>query len=150
MRTKKARLKNQLTEGRGFHFRTINDPQGECATLLTLIFDTADLARKFCEKIGSKPISSSGWHVYNNMEQIIGKKTGRTFNCPFCCPVYDRDIEYKKHMLPQTDDILDRAVNISVGVVDKGLGSDFGINITSSEDEIDRVAARLRQVLLEL
>ncbi len=30
------------------------------------------------------------------------------------------DRVHDKHMLPQTDDILDRAVNISVGVVDKG------------------------------
>jgi hypothetical protein len=38
--------------------------------------------------------------------------------------------------LPRTDDILRRAVNISVGVVDSGIGASFGVNITSSRDEI--------------
>jgi len=44
-------------------------------------------------------------------------------------------------MLPKTDDILARSVNLSVGVVDPGLGADFGINILTPIDEIDRKAA---------
>ncbi len=54
----------------------------------------------------------------------------------------DRDGKkrYEKHMLPRTDDILSRAVNLSVGVVDSGLGTDFGINILSTEAEIDQKA----------
>ena len=43
-------------------------------------------------------------------------------------------------MLPKTDDILSRAVNMSVGVVDSGLGTDFGINILSTNDEIEEKA----------
>ena len=43
-------------------------------------------------------------------------------------------------MLPKTDDILSRAINLSVGVVDSGLGTDFGINILSTDEEIDRKA----------
>jgi hypothetical protein len=73
-------------------------------------------------------VDKSGWHVYNNMEQILNYT--------------DRDGKkhFEKHMLPRTDDILSRAVNLSVGVVDSGLGTDFGINIMSPEDEIDRKA----------
>jgi hypothetical protein len=43
----------------------------------------------------------------------------------------------RKNMLPQTDDILSRSLNLSVGVVDGGIGSDFGITILSDENEID-------------
>jgi hypothetical protein len=43
-------------------------------------------------------------------------------------------------MLPKTDDILARSINLSVGVVDPGLGADFGINVLSGDDEIDRKA----------
>ena len=53
-------------------------------------------------------------------------------------------------MLPQTDDILNRAVNISIGVVDKGLGSGCGININSSEEEINAVAKHIREVIESL
>jgi hypothetical protein len=47
----------------------------------------------------------------------------------------------QKHALPQTDDLLERSINLSVGVVDPGLGADFGINILSDDREIERVAA---------
>jgi 8-amino-3,8-dideoxy-alpha-D-manno-octulosonate transaminase len=43
-------------------------------------------------------------------------------------------------MLPRTDGLLDRAINISVGVVDKGLGSAFGIHPHSTDREIDQKA----------
>ena len=83
--------------------------------------------------------------VYNNMEQILDKKTW-TDNHPF----HLSDRTYEKHMLPQTDDILDRAVNISIGVVDKGLGSGCGININSTEEEINATAKHIREVIAGL
>ena len=142
LRAKKAMLKGLLADLPHISFRKIND-EGECATLLTILFDTKELAEKFCEKTGGRPIAYSGWHVYNNMEQVLNKLLpAPTAN------VNDR--EYKKHMLPQTDSILERAVNISVGVVDKGLGSGYGINILSTEEEIKSVAANLREIILSL
>jgi len=149
LRTKKALLKDQLQGLPGLGFRTINDP-GECGTLLTLLFDTADRANKFCQAMGTVPIAKSGWHVYNNMEQILNKVTATKANCPYDCPRFETKVEYHKHMLPQTDDILDRAVNISVGVVDKGLGSGCGINIKSDTEEINAVAKHIREVVLSL
>ncbi len=142
LRTKKAMLKDMLTSLPHISFRTIND-EGECATLLTILFDTKELAERFCTMTGGKPIAYSGWHVYNNMEQVLNKTTAaKTMN------VNDR--VYTKHMLPQTDAILDRAVNISVGVVDKGLGSGYGINIMSSEKEIKDIGNKLRDMILSL
>ena len=150
LHAKKALLKDALTGLPHFTFRKINDEEGECATLLTLMFDTVELAERFCEKIGGKPIAYSGWHVYNNMEQILNRVTGAAANCPYDCPRFPTQREYKKHMLPQTDFNTGRAVNISVGVVDKGLGSSYGININSSDEEILAVAENLKQVLLSL
>ena len=77
--------------------------------------------------------------------QILDKKTW-TDNHPF----HLSDRTYEKHMLPQTDDILDRAVNISIGVVDKGLGSGCGININSTEEEINATAKHIRAVIAGL
>lgn len=150
LHAKKTILKNALSGLPNFQFRKINDADGECATLLTLLFDTVELAEKFCEKIGGKPIAYSGWHVYNNMEQILNRVTGADANCPYDCPRFPTKREYKAHMLPQTDFNTGRAVNISVGVVDKGLGSGYGININSSEEEIKQAAENLKQVLLSL
>ncbi|MBE7054763.1 MAG: DegT/DnrJ/EryC1/StrS family aminotransferase [Ruminococcaceae bacterium] len=142
LRSKKAMLKELLSDLPHISFRTVND-EGECATLLTMIFETKELAEKFCEKTGGKPIAYSGWHVYNNMEQVLNKLLPAKTN-----NINDR--VYEKHMLPQTDDILGRSVNISVGVVDKGLGAGYGINILSTEEEIKNVAANIREIILSL
>ena len=142
LRYKKKMLKDLLSDLPHISFRKIND-EGECATLLTILFDTKELAEAFCEKTGGRPIAYSGWHVYNNMEQVLETKMPAPTNT-----VNDR--VYTKGMLPQTDDILGRAVNISVGVVDKGLGSGYGINILSTEDEIKQVAANIRELILSL
>lgn len=150
LRSKKARLKGMLANLPGFRFRRINDETGECATLMTLLFDTADMAERFCEKIGNTPLKHSGWHGYHNLEQLLNKVTVSMANCPYECPRYPCTREYKKGMLPQTDDILSRAVNISIGVVDKGLGAGFGINIISSDAEIEQVAEKIKQIVKQL
>ena len=80
-----------------------------------------------------------------NMEQILEKKTWTDAH-----PFHQCDRTYAKHMLPATDDILERAVNISIGVVDKGLGSGTGININSSEEEIMAVAKNIREIIASL
>jgi dTDP-4-amino-4,6-dideoxygalactose transaminase len=129
LRDKKARFKKAIAGAglAGMHFRTINDP-GECNTLLTVIFENAELAEKAAKALGTKTLNKSGWHVYNNMEQMIAWRDS------------DGNAPIRKNMLPQTDDILSRSLNLSVGVVDGGIGSDFGITILSDESEIDRKA----------
>lgn len=123
----------------GLSFRKINDVDGECATILTMIFDTRELARKVGEQLGSVPLAESGWHVYSNMEQIGGHKTP-TDNWSNS----GRFIHAGE--LPKTDDILSRSINISIGVVDRGLGSSFGINIHSGNEDIENVADCLIKV----
>ena len=121
-------------------FRRLNDEKGECATLLTVLLPSKADADKVAQKLNTKTIAHSGWHVYNNMEQILGKKQ-LTAGPPFRSTEFPTDVVYKKGMLPQTDAILNRAINISIGVVDTGLGSSFGINPLSSDEEIAAKAA---------
>lgn len=147
LREKKQMLKSALEPKGLYEYRVINDPEGECCTLLTLLFQTKELADRFCEKIGGKTLAHSGWHVYNNMEQILQKKTVTTFACPYDCKEYGQDVQYSRNMLPRTDDLLARAVNISIGVVDGGLGAGFGINILSDDAEIARTIQQLQSAL---
>jgi dTDP-4-amino-4,6-dideoxygalactose transaminase len=127
LRTKKQKLKTLLAGDSGFKFRTLNDPDGDCATLCTVLFDTAERAARVSQALHTKTIDQSGWHVYYNMEHI-GHQL-RQIGQPWGKGVY-----------PRTDDILSRAMNLSVGVVDGGLGAGFGINITSKDEEIEAVA----------
>ncbi len=142
LRRNKKLLKDELRGLPHMTFRKINDEAGECATLLTLLLDTKEHAAAFCAAMGTAPLARSGWHVYNNMEQIlhVSLPAGKPEAAP----------RLEKNMLPATDDILERAVNISVGVVDGGLGAGYGVHINSSDEEIAAVASRLRDVILSL
>ena len=130
LKKKKIRLKDAIIAGniKNMEFRRIND-EDECHTLLTVRFATKTIADKVAEALGTKTMEKSGWHVYNNMEHLLAYKNPD--GTPVCT----------KHSLKQTDDLLERSINISVGVVDPGIGADFGINILSEDDEIERVAA---------
>ena len=56
-------------------------------------------------------------------------------------------MKYSKGMLPKTDSLINRAINISVGVSDAGLGSGFGITVNSDEKEIDKKIETFRNVV---
>jgi len=127
LRQKRTKLKSLISKADGFKFRTLNDPEGDCATVCTVIFNTREQAVKVSKALGSKTVDQSGWHVYANMEHVLNhlKNIGQP---------------HTKGSYPKTDDILSRAMNISVGVVDGGLGCGWGININSSDAEIEAAA----------
>jgi len=129
LRDKKDKFKKIISKAKGFKFRTLNDPEGECATICTVIFDTKDQAAKVSKSLGSKTVDQSGWHVYANMEHVLNhlKEVGQP---------------HTKGSYPKTDDILSRSMNISIGVVDGGLGAGWGININSSDTEIEAAAQK--------
>jgi len=136
LKEKKTRLKQAIMAGniRQMDFRTINDPD-ECHTLLVVIFQDAAAASRIAKALGTTTVQESGWHVYSNMDQILNY-TDAAGKHP-----------YSKNMLPRTDDLLNRSIALSVGVVDPGLGAAFGINILSSEDEIDQTAEQFVKVV---
>jgi 8-amino-3,8-dideoxy-alpha-D-manno-octulosonate transaminase len=127
LRANKAKFKQLVGKIDGVHYRTLNDPAGECGTLCTVIFDSRERAARVAKTLGSKTVDQSGWHVYANMEHILRY-------------LESKGQPHTKGAYPKTDDILSRAINISVGVVDGGLGAGWGINILSTDEEIERAA----------
>jgi dTDP-4-amino-4,6-dideoxygalactose transaminase len=132
LREKKRKFKAMIGDINGLKFRALNDPEGDCATLCTVIFDSAPRAALVSRRLGTVTVDQSGWHVYTNMEHLNRylKEKGRP---------------HGRGAYPRTDDILSRALNLSIGVVDAGLGAGFGININSSEEEIVRTAGIFRK-----
>ncbi|MBD3194983.1 MAG: aminotransferase class I/II-fold pyridoxal phosphate-dependent enzyme [Candidatus Lokiarchaeota archaeon] len=144
----KSLLKNRLKETEEIEFREILDKEGDAGTLLTFFMPSKKSAIKLAKKLNCVRISESGWHVYNNMEHLLGKMTVTDEKCPFVCPLHDiGEVDYEKGMLPQTDDLLERGINISVGVSDPGLGSAFGVKINSTEQEIIDAAETLKRAI---
>jgi 8-amino-3,8-dideoxy-alpha-D-manno-octulosonate transaminase len=142
----KRRLKKAITAAGmpDLQFREITDLDGECGTLLTVFLPSETVARQIAGELGTKVIADSGWHVYSNMEQILDKRMPTAEGWPDTHPLYvqagGKPVEYRRGMLPQTDDLLSRAINISVGVWDAGLGSGFGVKMSDGFDAVDRCA----------
>lgn len=146
----KKLLKSYIADIPEITFRKILDEEGDVGNLLTFFLPSAKQAQKLANLLQCTTISSSGWHVFSNMEHFLNKNTVTDEKCPFTCPYYKgEEIEYTKDMLPQTTDLLERGINISVGVSDAGLGSAFGINITSTPVEIEEKGKFLRNAILQ-
>ena len=142
LQTSKRLFKSSIAGLPGLEFREVLDPEEEVATLLTVILPTADMAQNIAADLKSKVVAEAGWHVYNNMEHLLEQRMATPLCCSFNCPHYAErggQMRYWKGMLPQTDELLARSINISIGVSDAGIGSDFGVTI---KDDLDVVAAR--------
>jgi len=150
LRANKRRFKEGIADLPGLEFRELPDPDGELATLLTVFLPSEEIARNIARKLGTKVVADSGWHVYSNMEQILEKRTVTPEGCPFTCPYYKGgEVKYWKGMLPQTDALLVRAINIGIGVSDPGLGSAFGLTVRDGFDAVDARIAEFRRVAKE-
>ena len=127
LQEKRQKFKALISAAKGFRFRTLNDEAGALAAVCTVIFDRKEKVHAVCKALGTDTVDHSGWHVYANMEHVLHyfKKIGRPIS---------------KGSFPVTDDILSRAINISVGVVDGGLGAGWGLNIHSTDEEIEQKA----------
>ena len=150
LRANKQRYKEAIADLPNLEFREITDPAGECATILTVILPTEAIARQIAQALGTCVVADSGWHVYSNMEQILEKRTLTATGCPFNCPTYQGgEVKYWKGMLPHTDDLVARAINIGIGVSDPGLGSAFSVTVRDGFDTVDARAAQFRRVAQE-
>lgn len=149
MQTGKRHFKEAIADLPGLQFREILDPEEEIATILTVILPTAALARKIAADLNTKALAAAGWHVYSNMEHLLEQRMPTPLSCSFNCSHYtDRggQMRYWKGMLPRTDELLARSINISIGVSDDGLGAAFGVTINDGLDVVAQRAATFRGV----
>ncbi len=150
LRTNKKRYKEMISGIPGLEFREIVDPAGEVGTMLTIILPTAEIAEKMAADLKTKVVSKAGWHVYSNMEQLLELRTVSTVQCPFVCAKLhggsQKEVKYWKGMLPKTDALLARSLNISIGVRDPGLSSGFGLTINDDLPAVEKHATQLRKV----
>ena len=107
---------------------------------MTIILQDRETAEAIARRLNTTTLINSGWHVYRNMEQLLGQKTATKERCPFSCPYYGKNITYEKGMLPKTEDILSRAINLSIGLHDKGIGAVYGLSPKDGIEEAKRKA----------
>jgi dTDP-4-amino-4,6-dideoxygalactose transaminase len=149
LRANKRQFKASIADLPGLEFREVVDPEGEIGTILTVILPNADIARAVATDLGSSVIAEAGWHVYGNMEHLLEQRMVHSMGCSFACPHYRErggQMRYWAGMLPQTDELLARSINISIGVPDPGLGASFGVSVNDGPDAVDERAAEFRSV----
>jgi dTDP-4-amino-4,6-dideoxygalactose transaminase len=149
LRANKKRFKELIEDLPGIEFRELPDPEGDIGTILTAILPSAEIAQSIAQELGTKVVADAGWHVYKNMQHILEKRTVTPEGCPFTCPYYTEkggSAQYYDGMLPHTDDLLGRSLNISIGVPDPGLSSAFGVTVRDGMDVVEQRAAKLREV----
>jgi dTDP-4-amino-4,6-dideoxygalactose transaminase len=143
----KRRFKSLLSDIPNLEFRELPDPDGEAAILLTLILPSEQVARSIAAELGGSILADAGWHVYANMEPVLEKRLPVERGCPFhCAQTYPHEVRYEKGMLPQTDALLARSLNIGIGIVDRGLGATFGVTIRDGAREVEAKAAQFRRI----
>lgn len=145
LHAQKKLFKSLISDLPGLEFRELPDPEGECATLLTVIFPSTEIARRVVGELGGKLLCDSGWHVYNNMEPLLEKRVPIERGCPFHSDSYPTDINYYPGMLPHTDDLLTRSFNIGIGMQDKGLAT-YGLTVQATAQEAEAKATEFRNV----
>ncbi len=149
LQSRKRHFKAALADLPGLEFREVLDAEEEVATILTAILPTAEIARNIAAELNTKVVAEAGWHVYNNMEHLLEQRMPTEASCSFNCPHYAEQggpTLYRKGMLPRTDDLLARSINISIGVSDAGLGSAFGVTINDDLDVVEERAAAFRRI----
>lgn len=141
----KRLFQSRIQDLPGLQFRELTDVDGEAATVLTVIFPTAEIARAVARELGAKLLSESGWHVYSNMEPLLAKRMPVARGYPFHMPdASGQSIRYHPGMLPQTDDLLARALNIGIGLTDRALAT-YGVTIHATTEQVENKAAEFRR-----
>jgi len=149
LQTNKRRFRSLIADLPGLEFREVLDSEEELGTILTVFLPDPDIAQKLAKDLGSKVVAEAGWHVYNNMEHLLDQRMPTPVHCSFSCPNYTESggqMRYSKGMLPQTDELLSRAINISIGVPDPSLGSAFGVSVTDDLEVVEERAAEFRRL----
>ncbi len=112
LRARKRAMAEVLAKSDAFALNANNEPDGDCASHLPIIFPSADEAGQFArthEKAVSlfRPIETDR-HVYSNWEPVLNKQAHHPGVNPWT--LAGRKYEYSKDMCPQTLDVLSRTV----------------------------------------
>lgn len=131
----------------GLRRRRRVDAPGDCATSLIYLFDDAEIAAKVAAALDTTVLRSSGRHYYGNMPQLQALASGHRGPAPFRGRPDSALSDCGVGTLPQTDDLLARAVGLSTGVSDWYAGTGFGVRLDSSAEEVAAAGARFREVV---
>jgi dTDP-4-amino-4,6-dideoxygalactose transaminase len=118
LRAEKYRLMDELSGLDAFRLNPINDPAGDCASVLALLFEAEDRAAQFVQNLSEAGFSAGrpidlDRHVYTKWTPLM---TGHGAHHPARDPLQQSDVTYREDMCPNTLSILSRTVHLPMQV----------------------------------
>lgn len=116
-RENKRILKEALSGVSGVQFRTITDPDGDCATFLSFFMPTEDLARRAAAALKGAGIGGvfhwydNNWHYVRNW----GHFTGRNFMNKISSDILNGMPDYSKRAF-KSDGLISRCVSVTISL----------------------------------
>lgn len=129
-------IREALESFDGVTMRALPENGKDSFSHICFFLPNAEKAVAFHKSITEKGVSSiyfvnNFWHFLPNWEHLIGKKTPWPGPHPFGGPLYGREFNYSKEMLPASTAILERLVTIPV-------------SLQMDEDRIQRIVMDLQ------
>jgi dTDP-4-amino-4,6-dideoxygalactose transaminase len=120
MRGSKHRIRDGLSDLKGFTWRRIDDPAGDSGPFIVVTFEDEGIAKRFAQQAADRGVTCShmpdyGLHVYYNVKALVERRSNATDGWPWTHPANEpltRD--YAKGCLPKTDALLARSVVLAV------------------------------------
>jgi len=117
----KAKIKEALSRIDKVSFRNIPDAGGDTATFIIFSLPTSDMAKGFNrvmteEGAGAVYWYANYWHYYDEWEHLLGGKSVLPSGYPFKDPSGKDRCRFEKGALPQTTDLLSRALTIPINI----------------------------------
>lgn len=118
LRRDKFQLMDELADQNQFRFNPINDPAGDCGSMLSLLYDSAEQAEHSVQKLqeagfgAGRPVDLDR-HVYTKWTPMMRHRGSYH---PERDPLQVMDYHYHEDMCPRTLDYLGRSVHIPTKV----------------------------------
>lgn len=119
-------IKSSITAAIGdlpqIRLQPVPDPQGDVSYSLVFYLPTAELARRFAQRLSREgipngTIDNNGFadrHIYKNWTYVMEKRGASERDTPWNCASYKGSVEYSPDMCPKTLDWLGRAIAIGL------------------------------------
>jgi dTDP-4-amino-4,6-dideoxygalactose transaminase len=120
LRSEKRKMVQELASVSAFSLSPVNDPDGDCAVVLGLLFETCDAARKLMAGMKDEGITlespiDSGRHVYTNWTPLVEKRGSHHEDLnPYAQCGYE--VDYSPDVCRTTLDNLARTVYVPTAV----------------------------------
>ena len=141
----KKLLLSKLNTPINYKMQHVDDPEGECGFSVTFIVKDKAAAEKMAGLLANEGLNigsvyNAGFpdrHIYAHWDPIINKVSATPAGYPWADPAYKGNVKYSADMCPNTLDILQRCLRITLNI------KMTETNVSEMADAINKVDAML-------